>query len=799
MTDPGPHATDRTAPRLTVARGSEAERRAVRDRITCSVLDSAALGEEASGVAAGHASRRAAARQRAELEVRRATDAVAVAERRLAEVHEAQEALRAGATWAGQADAELAAAREAVAEAEAAVETSQADQRRALAQLDRVVEQRATAAAAMSEAEQQLGGLGVAEMDESGLRRELEASGHAVRAAQSRHEAAVAERDERRAELARAIARQEALLEAAGIDPTVLDDGATVEAVSAALEAWWAAATLAGTDPTATALADAWTDLQADLAGVAASGPLPDKADLIAAEARVVEAGAALARLESETGAGALQPETRAAIDAAHEAVLAAEERSGRRLGGAGARRELERARAHEEELLARYGFATYIDVVLTGGRAHRDSPELLHAARTYRNVVAERDALLAATAARPELAYLDGERTRLHAHCTEVLGCDPGDDVVGLLRDHPEVPAPVVAALRDALAAAGVRPVGISLPDAAAAWLAGQEAALVERDQRAASSAAAHAEAQEVAADLARLTALVEAAEAAASESAQALEMAGRSVSAFESELSMRADEDAKRLQRFAAAEQLRRQIEAVSATLATAETEARQALERASTALAEADAALDRANQRATEVGRRARGLVEALPVDQRPEGDPVADLTGLAGRLEAAATALSAQVERAEQVRADAEGERRAVLEALEAAVAVAGEVQPSDHRDALQAALSAGAGVLVLDEPFQGRPPTEVPELREVVLAASRRRPVVLLTADLELLGWAIELPAGEASVVPIDALNLTCPDAEEQGVNRAVLELSDDAEPSADEAPTLSAPRGAGHR
>ncbi|HEX4868612.1 MAG TPA: hypothetical protein VFV32_13455 [Acidimicrobiales bacterium] len=766
--------------------------------MSCPVIDGPGLAAVAAAVAAGQASARATVRQRAEMGVRRASDALSAAHDRYDGVLAGQAALRAGAAWAGQADAELAAARASVEEAEATLDACQAEQRRALAQLDRVVEQRATAAAAMTEAEQQLGDLGVAEMDESGLRRELEASGQAVRAAQAAHEAAVSALQERQAELARASERRAMLAEALGEGGTEPGDLAAVDAVAAALEAWDAAASLAGPDATATALADAWTDLQADLAGVAATAPLPDRAALIAAEARVVEAGTALARLEAETGAGALQPETRAAIEAAHEAVLAAEERAGRRLGGGGARRELERARAHEEDLLAHYGFATYIDVVLTGGRAHRDSPELLHAARTYRHAVAERDALVAATAARPELAYLDGERTRLHGHCVEVLGVDPGDDVVGLLRAHPAVPAPIVEALRDALAEVGVRPVGISLPEAASGWLAGHRSAITERERRQGSAAEAQAEVDELAGEIARLQGEVDAAESAVADAAQALEMAGRSVSAFESELSMRADEDAKRLQRFAAAEQLRHQIAALSSTLVSAEQEARGALERATTALAEADAALDRATARVADVGRRARSLVETLPADQRPEGDPVADLPDLAARLEARAEGCTEQLAQAESGRAAAAHDHAEAVAALEAAVAAASQVQPEDHLEALRAELAAGDDVIVLDEPFDQRPAEQRAELREIVLEASRRRAVVLLTADPELLGWAIELPASEGAVVAVDALNLKCADADEQEVNRAVLELSDAVEPSADAVPTPSA-RWAGHR
>src|SRR5207249_12308939 len=51
---------------------------------------------------------------------------------------------------------------------------------------------------------------------------------------------------------------------------------------------------------------------------------------------------------------------TVAALEAAHEAVLEAEERAERRLAGRGARQRLEQARAAEQELLDRLGLPSY-------------------------------------------------------------------------------------------------------------------------------------------------------------------------------------------------------------------------------------------------------------------------------------------------------------------------------------------------------------------------------------------------------------------------------------------------------
>ena len=50
----------------------------------------------------------------------------------------------------------------------------------------------------------------------------------------------------------------------------------------------------------------------------------------------------------------------------------------------AGARKRLEEARAHERELLDRHGFASYLDVTLSGGRANEHDGDRLAAERAY-------------------------------------------------------------------------------------------------------------------------------------------------------------------------------------------------------------------------------------------------------------------------------------------------------------------------------------------------------------------------------------------------------------------------------
>lgn len=793
MSDPGSRATDRTTRRLTVARADEAARRKIVEQVRCTIIDEPALEAAAESVAAERRSARASLHNRAQADEQRAADALALAEGREQAVRGRQEALRDGARWARQADDEVMAARGAVTQAEADLEAKQAEQRRALARLDRVLEQRAAAGAAMAEAEEQLADLGVAELDESGLRRHLEASGQAVREARERHAAAVAALDDRRAELAVVVARHEAAAE--GLAQAARSDvvGPSPAPIVAALDRWERAAVAAGPDETAVALVAAWSDLQADLASVADGAPVPDRAAIDAAEARVREAKQHLALLEAATGSGPLSEAARAEIEEVHEAILRLEERSGRRIGGAGARRDLEQAKQREAELLELHGFASYIDVVLTGGCPRHDSPELMAAARSYRNAVSERDALVAASTARPELAYLDGERARLHRYITELLGVDPGENLVDLLRAHPALPSEVVEDLRRALDDVGVRPVGESLPSAAAAWLA-EHARTGDHE----GGAAEHARLEAEVADLAERRSSAEAAaadaEAALAEADAEVGRATRAVSSFETELSMRADEDARRLQRFAAAEQLRMQVEALSATLVTAEADSRAALERAAAEVAAAEAALDRAAGRVADLTRRARDLRSELPAARRPE-EALDALEPLATELDTLAVELEGELSEAvagrEQAAAELDRARAARVVAEQALDGPQGE----DHEQALRGALGAGDQVLVLDEPFGARR-VEDDVLRSSLLEAAARRPLVLLTEDPDLLGWAIELPSELGRVVPVDALNLDADPAEDDEMERAILELSEQGTSDHD---ARTDPRWAGRR
>lgn len=777
-------------PRLTVARASQAEREAFLERVTAPVVDATALAERARTTAAHRASERIKARNAAAEAAAAASDELAAAEAHLAAVAARPGELRAEADWLERAGAEIAAARTAVAEAEAVLAARQAEQRSALAALDRVLEQRATANAAMAEAEAELESLGVVEMDESALRRELEASGQAIRDAHEAHARAVAHLRALREELAAAV-EEHAALTAETADAG--EDGApspdAVDRVDAALRDW-RRATAGRHHPDGPAMVQAWRDLTADLESVGAAGPLPDEHDLEAAEAAVRTTAARLAGIEGRTGGNQLTPEERAEIDAAHQAVVAAEAKLSRRIGAGAARRELEQAQAREDELLARHGFRSHLELTLSGGKVRRRDPELEAATAAYHEAVTHRDRLRARLESRPELLYLQRERTRLHGLVVDLLGVDPGPDVIGMLEAHPDVPAAAVHELRDALAAVGVAPVGVALDVAAAAWLADQSERLEELEARRAELAELRARAEALGDRILRLSTEVEEAERAEAAAAEAIELGARSVTAVETELTVRVDEDTRRLRRFAAAEQLRAQVEALTRTLTQAEREARDELEAATSALAEAETAMEQAADALGDLQRRVRDLTAAVPEDLRPDGDPLADLDALAAAVRAVAATDDDAIAGAEAARDDARFRHEVATATLAAAGRALEGPQPEDWAEVIGEAL-AGEGLLVLVEPLDERTRVAEAELLAALQEAAARRPLVLLTEDPSLLGWAIELPSEVARVVPLASLTVAADEASPQ--------LVDMRAPNPSAEPPAAAPRWAGRR
>ena len=106
---------------------------------------------------------------------------------------------------------------------------------------------------------------------------------------------------------------------------------------------------------------------------------------VVVAERRVLEARAEVEQSARAANPARLDQHDRAALEAAHDAVLDADERAGRRLGGASARKRLDEARAAERVVLDRLGLDSYSDFLLRSSMGPTDpSAELrLEIART--------------------------------------------------------------------------------------------------------------------------------------------------------------------------------------------------------------------------------------------------------------------------------------------------------------------------------------------------------------------------------------------------------------------------------
>ena len=746
--------------RLTVALANAADRARLAELIagdlgsaSSPLLRSDDLWSAADVFARDRADDRRALRARLDAVAARTMHDCDTARHQLEHLQGWQRTLNEGATWASELHDGLSEHLERVEAARGALDDRRAEQRTAQQDLERVLEQRMAAAAAIEEADQELGDLAGSGMDESGLRRELEAAGQAVRDAEQVHSTALAKLEELQLEATGLEVRREAAEATGG---RAADDDRAAMAVRAALEALQEASGFADVDQDAQELLQAWRDLHDDLRQV--GGPLQGatEAELDEARRRVANAVAALAALDAAASSSALTAADRAALDAAHAEVLAAEEQiMGRRRVGASGRKRLEAAHAAERALLDQHGFGGYLDVVLSGGRSSATDPSRGAAEREHFESTLALEALERSSQPTPEMRHLRSERVRLLGMVHDLLGVDPGNEVEALLEAHRPAPADRRVALRDALEAVSIRPVGLSLEDAALAYL---EAHPLSTSSDSVGDLRPDERRIELAAIEARTAALegeLHAAQTEVDRSAEALQLAQHSVDTFEEELTVRAGEDLQRMKRFAAAEQLRAQIDAVASTLRRAEEGARRDLERADHEVAVAESAFEQTASEMSDLARRARKLAEELPIDRRPEGDPLRTLPQLAASLEAHAGVVQPEIDKAEAAVVTAAAQLEEAMAACRLANASADGPQPEDLTAGLSDLLARSTDLLVLDEPFVGVDQDLRAELLEIVRTTDRQ--LVLLTEDPEVLGWAIELPVEEATAVPADAL------------------------------------------
>lgn len=216
----------------------------------------------------------------------------------------------------------------------------------------------------------------------------------------------------------------------------------------------------------AAALAAQLELLDAEIAHAEETGlPEVTAEEAAAASERLQQARAALTDAEDAARSHAVDPTDAAELEAAHEALHDALERSEARVAGRRARGQVDRLRAEEQAVLDRLGFLSFAEYLMGTGAAHRD-------ARAEAALTRARVELEAAEAAADEVegrraavldhaARLERRRQLLEA-AAELMGrpVADGDDVAGALWDL-RVPARSEAArageLADALAGAGV------------------------------------------------------------------------------------------------------------------------------------------------------------------------------------------------------------------------------------------------------------------------------------------------------------------------------------------------------
>jgi chromosome segregation ATPase len=636
-------------------------------------------------------------------------------------------------------------------EAERLLDSRRTDLEGARERLALVQEQRNAATRAIEDAQSQLQDLESAELDETTLRRELEKAGHELREAEAAHaesaaalqavEAGTAERHTLRDQIAQERAELVARVEAPVYDPAPIHE---------ALAAYDNDIQLGQPDVVAQDLAREWNEVDEELARIESALPAPPSDDdLSTAQHNLAELESIIAELEATTNTARLHPAAREEIESAHETVLAAEEILDQSGGHPDAAAQLHAVRSHEQQVLAAYGYETYLDLVMSEPEPDEAQSELLEALRARRHAEDTLTSLYAAAEPPQIVLALRQRRERIFREAADLLCCDPGENVAELLYDHPVVPPNRTADLANALASYGIYPVGMSVRDAAIEFLHGIEREFEARENAWGEIERLDAEAAGLDEEDVTENEGTEHTLEAARYTAADLEATNLRVETLERELADRTSRDDRRLQRVAAAEQLRAQIAAVAEALERSDEEYHSGVSDAEVAATAAEASLERATAALTDAIRKLRRIAEALPPALRPKPshDPLGELPllreTLAGEVERAEVALSTASRDLERARAEID-ETQADLDS-HLTVVPSDEVEPDDLRQAVDDMLGKSDRPAVLDDPFTGYDDVQRTELLDVLASCAARRPVILLTDHLETLGWAISLP------------------------------------------------------
>ena len=213
---------------------------------------------------------------------------------------------------------------------------------------------------------------------------------------------------------------------------------------------------------------------------------------------------------------------------------------------------------------------------------------------------------------------------------------------------------------------------------------------------------------------------------------------------------------------ERAQAAAALSAQAESLEDRLGEAERDARIRSEETKRAVTATERTIERLTREQRDRQSRLAALVDCIPGDARPphDDDPLlhvgtvaAGLRGLAETIAAELTGLTAALDRH---RAECEHRRSGVAEIR----ATLDRTSPDDAAEALAGLLAGVAdGVVVLDDVVATDPDGVDDGMLRALEAAEPEAPLVLLSSDLAVLGWAIDLPAERGALVGPRAVDL----------------------------------------
>jgi len=345
----------------------------------------------------------------------------------------------------------------------------------------------------------------------------------------------------------------------------------------------------------------------------------------------------------------------------------------------------------------------------------------------------------------------LASQHRGLLADAAELLGEHAGAETLARLRAVGHVPANGVDEVVAALSAVGIESTPTAAVQQAKTWLA---------DARAAISIATRCDSEQADLDTheARIAAAMAETERARERAAEAIESSRAETDAITAELTARAGGDDERASRLAEAQRLFDQVEAVRAALEDAEAAAREELDAAIAASSSADELCDRNSRLLRMAGQRARDLTEGLPPELQPELGPnpldgISDLAAaLRENLRRHQRDLTVATTETEVTTSEVE---RAVSAVDVARAVVAGEPGIEMAEALVTLIADRRSRRIIFEGAFDGAEPAVQQALLATAVEASATRAVVVLTADPEVLGWAIGLPP-EIGVVATEA-------------------------------------------